>query len=208
MPYGRDARVSVDTITGREPCLSFGRNFLPVLGLLISTGLVSAQTQEPETPAADTISKTIKAVGYIVGGGATKVIFVGTSATQGSGEAKVEVKKGPTNIELKVESMPQANTLGTEFLTYVLWAITPDGHTINLGNSHRQERGWPTERDHPVADFRHDRDRGTLLWSASAERNRSPENDTKKNTKGKIYPDNDYKLMNRSQYAKMNNPLA
>jgi outer membrane protein OmpA-like peptidoglycan-associated protein len=34
------------------------------------------------------------------------------------------------------------------------------------------------------------------------------ENDTKKNTKGKIYPDNDYKLMMRSQYAKMNNPLA
>src|SRR4029077_4802302 len=34
------------------------------------------------------------------------------------------------------------------------------------------------------------------------------ENDTKKNTKGKIYPDNDYKLMKRSQYSKMGNPLA
>ena len=112
----------------------YWKRFLPVLGLVLCTGLVSAQTQEPETPAADTISRSIKAVGYIVGGGATKVIFVPTSAiSQGSGEAKVEVKKGPTNIELKVQSMPQATTLGTEFLTYVLWAITPDGHTINLG---------------------------------------------------------------------------
>ena len=29
------------------------------------------------------------------------------------------------------------------------------------------------------------------------------ENDTKKNTKGKIYPDSDYQLMVRNQYAKM-----
>jgi outer membrane protein OmpA-like peptidoglycan-associated protein len=33
-------------------------------------------------------------------------------------------------------------------------------------------------------------------------------NDTKKNTKGKIYPENSYKLMKRSQYAKLGNPLA
>jgi hypothetical protein len=34
------------------------------------------------------------------------------------------------------------------------------------------------------------------------------ENDTTKNTKGKIYPDSGYKLMARSQYAKMGNPLG
>ncbi|MGB2628063.1 MAG: OmpA family protein [Candidatus Acidiferrum sp.] len=188
----------------------YWKRFLPVLGLVLCTGLVSAQTQEPETPAADTISRSIKAVGYIVGGGATKVIFVPTSAiSQGSGEAKVEVKKGPTNIELKVQSMPQATTLGTEFLTYVLWAITPDGHTINLGEV-------PIDKD-GQGQLNATTQLQTFAMIVTAEPYygvRLPseivvlENDTKKNTKGKIYPDNDYKLMRRSQYAKMNNPLG
>ena len=188
----------------------YGKRFLPILGLLLCAGLVSAQTQEPETPAADTISRSIKAVGYIVGGGATKVIFVPTSAiSQGSGEAKVEVKKGPTNIELKVQNMPQANTLGTEFLTYVLWVITPDGHTINLGEV-------PIDKD-GQGQLNATTQLQTFAMIVTAEPYygvRLPseivvlENDTKKNTKGKIYPDNDYKLMRRSQYAKMENPLG
>jgi len=186
------------------------KRFLPMLGLVLCAGLVSAQTQEPETPAADTISRTIKAVGYIVGGGATKVIFVPTSAiSQGGGEAKVEVKKGPTNIELKVQNMPQATTLGTEFLTYVLWAITPDGHTINLGEV-------PIDKD-GQGQLNATTQLQTFAMIVTAEPYygvRLPseivvlENDTTKSTKGKIYPDNDYKLMKRSQYAKMNNPLG
>src|SRR5208283_4620370 len=185
------------------------KRFLPMLGLVLCAGLVSAQTQEPETPAADTISRTIKAVGYIVGGGATKVIFVPTSAiSQGGGEAKVEVKKGPTNIELKVQNMPQATTLGTEFLTYVLWAITPDGHTINLGEV-------PIDKD-GQGQLNATTQLQTFAMIVTAEPYygvRLPseivvlENDTTKSTKGKIYPDNDYKLMKRSQYAKMNTPL-
>jgi outer membrane protein OmpA-like peptidoglycan-associated protein len=186
------------------------KRFLHVLGLLLCAGLVSAQMQEPETPAADTISRTIKAVGYIVGGGATKVIFVPTSAiSQGNGEAKVEVKKGPTNIELKVQNMPQATTLGAEFLTYVLWAITPDGHSINLGEVPIDKSG--------EGQLTATTQLQTFAMIVTAEPYygvRLPseivvlENDTKKNTKGKIYPDNDYKLMRRSQYAKMNNPLG
>ena len=188
----------------------FWKRFLPVLALVLCARMLSAQTQEPETPAADVISKTIKAVGYVVGGGATKVIFVPTSAiSQGSGEAKVEVKKGPTNIELKVQNMPQATTLGTEFLTYVLWAITPDGHTINLGEVPIDKNGQ--------GQLNATTQLQTFAMIVTAEPYygvRLPseivvlENDTKKNTKGKIYPDNDYKLMRRSQYAKLGNPLG
>jgi outer membrane protein OmpA-like peptidoglycan-associated protein len=184
--------------------------FLPVLGLVMSSGLAAAQTPQASEPAADVISKTIKAVGYVVGGGATKVIFVGTgAASQGSGEAKVEVKKGPTNIEVKVKDMSQPTTLGTEFLTYVLWAITPDGRTVNLGEIPINKDG----NGQLVATTQLQ----TFAMIVTAEPYygvRLPseivvlENDTKKNTKGKIYPDNDYKLMKRSQYSKMGNPLG
>jgi hypothetical protein len=34
------------------------------------------------------------------------------------------------------------------------------------------------------------------------------ENDTRKNTKGQIFPVNDFKLMRRAQYEKLGNPLA
>jgi outer membrane protein OmpA-like peptidoglycan-associated protein len=184
--------------------------FLPVLGLVLCAGIVSAQTQEAETPAADVISRTIKAVGYVVGGGSTKVIFVPTTAiSQGSGEAKVEVKKGPTNIELKVKDMAQASTIGTEFLTYVLWAITPDGHTINLGEVPIDKNG-----EGQLAATTQLQTFAMIVTAEPYYGVRLPseivvlENDTKKNTKGKIYPDNDYKLMKRSQYAKLGNPLG
>jgi outer membrane protein OmpA-like peptidoglycan-associated protein len=184
--------------------------FLPVLGLVLAGGLVTAQTPQIAEPASDTISKTIKAIGYVVGGGATKVIFVGTgAASQGSGEAKVEVKKGPTSVELRLKDMPQANTLGTEFLTYVLWAITPDGRTANLGEIPINKNGdGQLDATTQLQTF------AMIVTAEPYSAVRLPseivvlENDTKKNTKGKIYPDNNYTLMKRSTYAKMGNPLA
>jgi len=166
--------------------------------------------QKREVPAADIISKSIKAVGYQVGGGATKVIFIGTSAaTQASGEAKVEAKTGGTSIELKVKGLPQPTSLGAEFLTYVLWTITPDGTTNNLGEIPLNKNG---EGKLNVTTSSQ-----TFAMIVTAEPYFAVqlpselvvlENDTKKNTKGKIYPDNDYKLMKSSEYAKLGNPLA
>ncbi|MFI5105583.1 MAG: OmpA family protein, partial [Terriglobales bacterium] len=159
---------------------------------------------------ADVISKSIKAVGYPVGGGATKVIFIGTSAAPGAtGEAKVDAKTSGTEIEVKVKGMPMPTTLGAEFLTYVLWTISPDGSTTNLGeitiNKDGEGKGSFTAQSQTFA----------LIVTAEpyfAVELPSEivvlENDTKKNTKGKIYPDNNYKLMVRSQYAKLGNPLA
>jgi outer membrane protein OmpA-like peptidoglycan-associated protein len=186
------------------------KKFLPVLWLVLCAAMLSAQTQQPLPPAADVISKSIKAVGYVVGGGATKVIFLPTSAiSQGSGEAKVEAKKGPTNIELKVKDMPRATTLGAEFLTYVLWAITPDGHTVNLGEVQIDKNGeGQLDATTQLQTF------AMIVTAEPYYGVRIPseivvlENDTKKNTKGKIYPDNSYTLMRRSQYAKLGNPLG
>ncbi len=183
---------------------------LPVLGIILSAAVAGAQTSQQNVPGPDVTIRTTKAIGYVVGGGATRVIFVGTSlAPQAMGEAKVEVKKGPTTVEVKLTNMPQASTLGIEFLTYVLWVISPDGRAVNLGEI-------PINKD-GEGQLTATTTLQTFAMIVTAEPYygvRLPselvvlENDTKKNTKGKIYPDNDYQLMVRSQYAKMGNPLA
>jgi outer membrane protein OmpA-like peptidoglycan-associated protein len=187
----------------------FSRVFLPIVGVCLVAGSAMAQ-QKREIPASDVISKSIKAVGYEVGGGGTKVIFIGTSAApQSSGEAKVDAKKGGTDIDLKVKSLPQPTSLGAEFLTYVLWTITPDGSTTNLGEIPIDKNG-----DGKLSVTAQSQTFAMIVTAEPYFAVQLPsemvvlENDTKKNTKGKIFPDNDYKLMKRSQYAKLGNPLA
>jgi type II secretory pathway pseudopilin PulG len=108
-----------------------------VVSVLFLASLTSAQSdsqKQKQIPEADVISKSIRAVGYTVGGGSTKVVFVGTTvAPTGSGEAKVDAKKAGTEVKLKVSRLPQPTALGADFLTYVLWTITPDGTTGNQG---------------------------------------------------------------------------
>ena len=150
------------------------------------------------------------AVGYEVGGGSTKVVFVGTSeAPNASGEAKVDAKKAGTNIELKVTGMPQPTTFGAEFLTYVLWIVTPDGATTNMGEVPIDKNG--EGKLNAVAKSQ------TFAMGVTAEPYYAVPipseivvliNDTTKKTKGKIYPENSYKLMKRSQYVRLGNPLA
>jgi outer membrane protein OmpA-like peptidoglycan-associated protein len=186
-----------------------GRNLLLVLSAFLAANLADAQKKK-EIPDADVVSKSIKAVGYELGTGPTKVIFIGTSAApQASGEAKVEAKTARTSIELKVKAMPQPTTLGAEFLTYVLWTITPDGTTTNIGEIPIDKKG--EGKLNATAQSQ------TFAMIVTAEPYFAVqlpsevvvlENDTKKNTKGKIFPDNDYKLMKRSQYSKLGNPLA
>ena len=109
---------------------------LVLLCMVLIAGVCSAQTQqaEPAEPSANVISGTVAAIGYPVGGGGTKVTMVATqAASQASGEARVEAKKSGTEVSLKVAGMPQPTVLGAEFLTYVLWTVTPDGTTTNLG---------------------------------------------------------------------------
>jgi outer membrane protein OmpA-like peptidoglycan-associated protein len=183
--------------------------FCALSALAIAASLANAQNKA-EIPTADVISKSIKAVGYQVGGGATKVIFVGTSAAPNTiGEAKVEAKTGGTTIDLRVTAMPQPTTLGAEFLTYVLWTITPDGTATNIAEIPIDKQGngklTATAQSQTFA---------MIVTAEPYFAVQLPseivvlENDTKKNTKGRIYPDNDYKLMKRSQYSKMGNPLA
>lgn len=79
-------------------------------------------------------ARTAKAINYRRRGGATKIDFKGTDLLPGAhGEAKVESKQGYIEIEVEFDNLHLAATNGAEYLTYVLWAITPEGRTANLG---------------------------------------------------------------------------
>jgi len=80
------------------------------------------------------VSRSIQAVSYRNRSGWTKIDFRGTTlAPQAKGTAEVQSQLGHMEIKLDVKKLPAPRTFGSEFLTYVLWAITPDGHAANLG---------------------------------------------------------------------------
>ena len=80
------------------------------------------------------VARTAKALNYQHRSGATKIDFRGTPLLpKARGEAKVESKQGYIEIEVEFDDLQPANNFGPEYLTYVLWAITPEGRPKNLG---------------------------------------------------------------------------
>jgi outer membrane protein OmpA-like peptidoglycan-associated protein len=80
------------------------------------------------------VSRSVQAVNYKHRGGATKVDFAGTDLMpQANGQAKVESKKGYIEIEVEFANLEKPTTFGNEYLTYILWAISPEGRAVNLG---------------------------------------------------------------------------
>jgi outer membrane protein OmpA-like peptidoglycan-associated protein len=105
------------------------------LALVGTLGLTAAPAfgQAKSSPAA-TVSRTTKAVNFRRAGGATKIDFQGTELLQtASGEARVENKGNRTEIDAKFENLEEATKFGLEYLTYVLWAVSPQGRAVNLG---------------------------------------------------------------------------
>jgi outer membrane protein OmpA-like peptidoglycan-associated protein len=73
-------------------------------------------------------------VNYLHRGGSTKVDFQGTPlAPSGKGSATVESQRGVIRVAADFKNFPQPSSFGPEYLTYVLWAISPDGRPVNLG---------------------------------------------------------------------------
>jgi hypothetical protein len=106
------------------------------------TGPVFAQTQpSQQRPSGDVpvfrvtvVARTTPAINYRHRGGSTTVDFRGTPLLpKARGEAKVESKKGYTEIEVEFDDLVPATKFGPEYLTYVMWAITPEGRATNLG---------------------------------------------------------------------------
>jgi outer membrane protein OmpA-like peptidoglycan-associated protein len=92
------------------------------------------------------VSRTLEAVNYWHLGGETKVDMVGTTLMpEAKGDAKVDARHGRTVISAKFDKVGPASQFGPEYLTYVLWAITPEGRAQNLGE-------LPMKGDHAQLD--------------------------------------------------------
>ena len=98
-----------------------------------TTLVVEPMSQTP-TFRVTVVSREVRAVNYQHRSGATKVDFAGTDLMPlAKGEAKVESKKGYIEIEVEFANLEKPTSFGNEYLTYVLWAISPEGRSINLG---------------------------------------------------------------------------
>jgi outer membrane protein OmpA-like peptidoglycan-associated protein len=99
----------------------------------LSSVPTSAQAQSPLPRKAEPVVRTTKALHYRPGSN-VKIEFRGTELMQNaSGEAKVEGKKTNIEVDAKFEGMDSATKFGLEYLTYVAWAISPQGRAVNLG---------------------------------------------------------------------------
>jgi hypothetical protein len=119
--------------------------------LLTAAGLISTiavaqpapnPTQQPNVARLEqvpvfritVVGRTTPAINYRPRKGATKVDFVGTALLPNAmGTAEVEGKKGYIAIDARFDKLEPATRFGQEYLTYVLWAITPEGRATNLG---------------------------------------------------------------------------
>jgi outer membrane protein OmpA-like peptidoglycan-associated protein len=80
------------------------------------------------------ISRSVQAVNYEHRSGSSKLDFAGTNLLPGAnGEAQVNSKRGAIEIEAEFGNLQRPTSFGNEYLTYVLWAISPEGRAVNLG---------------------------------------------------------------------------
>lgn len=96
----------------------------------------SAPAQPDAVPVfrVTVVGHTTPAINYRPRKGDTKVDFTGTPLSPlAAGSAKVGGKKGYIDIDAKFDRLAPPSRFGPEYLTYVLWAITPEGRSTNLG---------------------------------------------------------------------------
>jgi outer membrane protein OmpA-like peptidoglycan-associated protein len=119
--------------------------------LFLSLGTLLAQvpnpTQRPENRPISTetgqptpifrvtvVSRTTKAINYHHRTGTTKIDFRGTELMPAAhGDASVDSRLGSTKVTTHLDHMTPASQFGPEYMTYVLWAVTPEGRATNLG---------------------------------------------------------------------------
>ncbi len=117
--------------------------------IMMVTFAVAQQENPPVEPMDQTpvfrvnvVSRTTKAVNYRHRGGSTSVDMKGTSLMpEVTGKAKVDSKAGRLQINVELSKLFPASRVGPQFLTYVLWAITPEGRAQNLGEIVPDENG-------------------------------------------------------------------
>ena len=88
------------------------------------------------------VERTTQAVDYRDRGGTTQVDIKGTSLMPAvDGTARVTGHTGRLAIDANLHHLAPPRSLGPEYLTYVLWAITPEGRPVNLGEIRPNDDG-------------------------------------------------------------------
>jgi outer membrane protein OmpA-like peptidoglycan-associated protein len=154
-------------------------------------------------------ARTAKAVSYQHRSGATKIDFLGTDLLPGArGEARVESKQGRIEINVEFTGLQPATKNGAEYLTYVLWAISPEGRTSNLGEVLLNGTKSKLEVSTELQVF------GLVVTAEPYYAVTQPsdlivmENVPRSDTAGKIEAiDAKYELLQRGQYQRLANPL-
>ena len=102
----------------------------------LSTGVMALDVTAQDQPLfrVVVVGRTTPAINYRPRSGQTKVDFVGTALSpQARGDATVKGEKGYIEIDANFENLQAPSRFGPEYLTYVVWAITPEGRPTNLG---------------------------------------------------------------------------
>jgi outer membrane protein OmpA-like peptidoglycan-associated protein len=114
---------------------------LSVAATLCPFAQAQYQTQAPAdsgnpTPEfhSNVVSRSTPAVSYRHRSGSTKIDFQGTDLMRGAmGQAKVASKRGALSIDVEFSGLSRPASFSPEYLTYVLWAISPEGRPVNIG---------------------------------------------------------------------------
>jgi outer membrane protein OmpA-like peptidoglycan-associated protein len=107
---------------------------LPLAAMSAGAQIPVRAAQPIYTITVNVVGRTTPAINYQHRSGATKIDFRGTPLLPAArGEAKVESKQGYIEIEVEFRNLQSATRFGPEFLTYVMWTITPEGRAANMG---------------------------------------------------------------------------
>lgn len=99
-----------------------------------STNLAVEPMAHTPTFRVTVVSRSVQAVNYKHRSGSSKLDFAGTDLmASGNGVAEVNSKRGSIEIDAEFGNLGKPTTFGNEYLTYVLWAISPEGRAVNLG---------------------------------------------------------------------------
>lgn len=107
------------------------------LGMFAQSNVTqNSTTQSNDVPIyrVTVVNRTVKAISYRHRSGSTKLDLRGTSILpQAHGSAEVQSKQGTIKVDAEFKRLQAASTFGAECVTYVLWAISPEGRPVNLG---------------------------------------------------------------------------
>ncbi|HLK48473.1 MAG TPA: DUF4398 domain-containing protein [Bryobacteraceae bacterium] len=97
-------------------------------------GTGSVASQPTPIYRVTVVEHGIDAVNYQYRAAPTKIDFRGTVLLpDAKGQATVQSRQGRTEIDARFEKLLPPTRFGREYLTYVLWALSPDGASYNIG---------------------------------------------------------------------------